>query len=56
MIAGMCHFAVQSETILVAEGVESQAEADTLRRLGVALAEGSMLGRGYHFGRPAPVD
>lgn len=56
MIAGMCHFAVQSETILVAEGVESQAEADTLRRLGVALAEGSMLGQGYHFGRPAPLD
>ncbi|HVB70185.1 MAG TPA: PAS domain S-box protein [Acidimicrobiales bacterium] len=56
MIAGMCHFAVQSDTILVAEGVESQSEADTLQRLGVALAEGSMLGQGFHFGRPAPVD
>ncbi len=56
MIAGMCHFAVQSDTILVAEGVETQAEADTLRRLGVALAEGSMLGQGFHFGRPAPID
>jgi PAS domain S-box-containing protein len=56
MIAGMCHFAVQSETILVAEGVESQSEADTLKRLGVSLAEGSMLGQGFHFGRPTPVE
>jgi len=55
MVAGMCHFALQSKTILVAEGVESQAEAEMLRRLGVSLAEGSMLAQGFHFGRPAPI-
>ncbi len=56
MVAGMCHFAQQSGTILVAEGVETPAEADALRELGVALAEGTMLGQGFLFGRPAPVD
>ncbi len=56
MVAGMCFFAQQSGTILVAEGVETPAEATTLRQLGVELAEGTMLGQGYLFGRPAPVD
>jgi EAL domain-containing protein (putative c-di-GMP-specific phosphodiesterase class I) len=34
----------------VPEGVESQAEADLLRQLGVTLAQG------YHLGRPMPPD
>jgi EAL domain-containing protein (putative c-di-GMP-specific phosphodiesterase class I) len=55
MVAGMCHFALQSGTIIIAEGVESQGEADTLRQLGVGMAGGSLLGQGYHFGRPAPI-
>ncbi|MGH9020630.1 MAG: EAL domain-containing protein, partial [Acidimicrobiales bacterium] len=55
MVAGICHFAIQSHTIIVAEGVESEAEAATLRDLGVTLGEGSMLGQGYFFGRPSPV-
>ncbi|MFI5036201.1 MAG: PAS domain S-box protein [Acidimicrobiales bacterium] len=56
MVAGMCHFAHQSHTILVAEGVETDFEADTLRRLGVALGEGTLLGQGFLFGRPAPIE
>ncbi|MGH9020782.1 MAG: EAL domain-containing protein, partial [Acidimicrobiales bacterium] len=56
MVAGMCHFASQSGTVLIAEGVETAGEAATLSRLGVALAEYSLLGQGYFFGRPEPLD
>lgn len=49
MVAGMCHFARATGTRLVAEGIESQAEAEALAELGVEL------GQGYFFGRPAPV-
>ena len=52
MVAGMCHFASQSRTTLIAEGIETEAEADMLRRLGVPLGEAGMLGQGYLFGRP----
>jgi len=55
MAAGMCHYAAESRTVIIAEGVETQAEADTLRELGVTLAEGSLLGQGYLFGRPGPL-
>ena len=46
MVAGVCHFASVTGTRLIAEGVETQAEADSLRVLGVELAQG------YLFGRP----
>ena len=52
MIAGMCHFAAQSGTILIAEGIETDAEARMLRELGVPLGETGMLGQGYLFGKP----
>ena len=54
MIAGMCHFAAQSGTTLIAEGIETEAEAEMLRELGVPLGEGGMLGQGFLFGRPRP--
>ncbi len=54
MVAGMCHFAAQSGTTLIAEGIETESEAETLRHLGVPLGEGQMLAQGYLFGRPAP--
>jgi len=54
MVAGMCHFASQSHTTLIAEGIETEAEADMLRQLGVPLGEAGMLGQGYLFGRPKP--
>ena len=55
MVAGMCHFAQQSGTVLIAEGIETEAEAQTIRELGSSLAPGHLLGQGYHFGRPAPL-
>jgi len=56
MTAGLCHFAEQTNTILIAEGVETPAEADTLIRLGVALEKNAhLLGQGYFYGRPMPL-
>ena len=55
MIAGMCHFAAQSGTTLIAEGIETEAESAMLRELGVPLGEGGMLGQGYFYGRPAAL-
>ena len=45
LVTGMCHFAAQTGTTLIAEGVETQAEADMLRELGVELAQGFLFGR-----------
>ena len=45
----MLHFATESASQTIAEGVETEAELATLRRLGVPLAQG------YLLGRPAPV-
>jgi PAS domain S-box-containing protein len=50
MVAGICHYARETRATLIAEGIETQAELDTLSRLGVRL------GQGYLLGRPAPVD
>jgi EAL domain-containing protein (putative c-di-GMP-specific phosphodiesterase class I) len=46
MAAGIQYYALRTGCRLVAEGVETEAEADTLRDLGVDL------GQGYLFGRP----
>ncbi len=45
LAAGLCHFAVQTSTILIAEGVETEAEANAVRTLGVDLAQGFLFGR-----------
>ena len=49
LVSGMRHFANLTNTLLLGEGVETAAEAGTLRALGVDL------GQGYYFGRPAPA-
>jgi EAL domain-containing protein (putative c-di-GMP-specific phosphodiesterase class I)/DNA-binding response OmpR family regulator len=49
LAAGLAYFALRTDCRLIAEGVESQAEADTLERLGVEF------GQGYFFGRPEPL-
>ncbi len=49
MIAGLRHFADQTGALLVAEGIEREAERDVLVDLRVDL------GQGYLLGRPAPV-
>ena len=48
LVAGMCYFSRTTGTELIAEGVETEAEAEALSKLGVGLAQG------YLFGRPEP--
>lgn len=49
LVAGLTHFATRTGCTLIAEGVETQAERQTLLDLGVTR------GQGYLFGRPAPA-
>jgi EAL domain-containing protein (putative c-di-GMP-specific phosphodiesterase class I) len=49
LIGGMVAFARDTGATLLAEGVETPAEAATLRELGVSL------GQGYLYGRPTRV-
>jgi PAS domain S-box-containing protein len=48
LMVGLLHFARESASQTIAEGVETEEELATLRRLGVPLAQG------YLLGRPAP--
>ncbi len=50
LAAGLHYYALRTGCRLIAEGVETQAEADTLKRLGIDL------GQGYLFGRPRAMD
>jgi EAL domain-containing protein (putative c-di-GMP-specific phosphodiesterase class I) len=45
LVAGMRHFTRSTGRRLIAEGVETAAEADTLRDLDIRLAQGYLLGR-----------
>jgi EAL domain-containing protein (putative c-di-GMP-specific phosphodiesterase class I)/DNA-binding response OmpR family regulator len=49
LVAGIVYFARKSGCRLIAEGIETPAERDQLRSLGVTL------GQGYLLGRPAAV-
>lgn len=49
LIAGFVSFGLATGTVLVAEGVETEAELDALRSIGVQHAQG------YHLGRPEPA-
>ena len=49
MVAGLVHFATEVGCQLIGEGIETEAELQTLRRLGVPL------GQGYLLGRPLPA-
>ncbi len=53
MIAGILRFAESTHCRLVAEGIETSAERDTLRSLGVRLGQGYLLGRPLPAARPA---
>jgi len=50
LAAGLNYFALRTGCQLIAEGVETQAEADTLQRLGIEFAQG------YLYGRPERLD
>ena len=50
MVVGMRHFSRTVGCELLAEGIETLEEAETLRSLGVGL------GQGFLFGRPAPIE
>ncbi len=50
LIVGFVHFAAVSGALVLAEGIETAAEQQTVQRLGVTLAQG------YHLARPAPVE
>ena len=45
LVSAMLGYVRQTGGHLVAEGVETEAELDTLRRLGVTLIQGYLLGR-----------
>ena len=49
LIVGLLHFASESDSEAIAEGVETEEELATLKTLGVRLVQG------YLVGRPAPV-
>jgi EAL domain-containing protein (putative c-di-GMP-specific phosphodiesterase class I) len=50
LVAGLVHFAERVDLRLIAEGVETMPERDTLLRLGVRI------GQGFLFGQPKPAD
>jgi EAL domain-containing protein (putative c-di-GMP-specific phosphodiesterase class I) len=50
LISGMTGFATELGCLLIAEGIETDGELRALRRLGITL------GQGYLLGRPAPVE
>jgi len=50
LVAGLVHFATEIAVMLIAEGVETEDERQTLLRLGVHV------GQGYLLGRPAPAE
>jgi EAL domain-containing protein (putative c-di-GMP-specific phosphodiesterase class I) len=50
LIAGMVYFSRQTDCVLIAEGIETEAERRTLRQLGVTF------GQGYLFGHPRKIE
>jgi EAL domain-containing protein (putative c-di-GMP-specific phosphodiesterase class I) len=49
LVAGLVHFALQARIALIAEGIETRAEYDVLKSLGVEF------GQGFLLARPAPI-
>lgn len=45
MVAGLVHFSHRSGCTVIAEGIETEAERDMLRELGIPLGQGNLLGR-----------
>lgn len=49
LVSGLVYFAGHTGSEMIAEGIETEAEADTLQTLGIRL------GQGFLFGRPEPI-
>ncbi len=45
LVAGIQNFAGETGATVIAEGIETEAELDTVRRLGIPLGQGFLLGR-----------
>ena len=54
MVVGIGHFARSSGCRIIAEGIETAAERDTLRGLGIELGQGYLLGRPLPATSPSP--
>ena len=54
LIAGMTYFAVKRKVRLVAEGIETTAELETLRKLAIPYGQGYLLGRPQDGRGPGP--
>ena len=54
LIAGMSYLAVKRKVLLVAEGIETAAERDTIRSLAVTFGQGYVLGRPQDGRSPGP--
>lgn len=50
LVVGLVHFAAVSGAVVLAEGIETEAEQKTVERLGVTL------GQGFRLARPAPIE
>jgi len=50
LAAALISFAGETNMTIIAEGIETAAELETLRELGVPY------GQGFYFARPAPLD
>lgn len=55
MVDAICHFALRTNIVVIAEGMETDAEATMIKSLGSALDSGHLLAQGYLFGRPEEV-
>jgi EAL domain-containing protein (putative c-di-GMP-specific phosphodiesterase class I) len=45
LVAGIQNFATETGAMVIAEGIETEAELATIKRLGIALGQGFLLGR-----------
>jgi EAL domain-containing protein (putative c-di-GMP-specific phosphodiesterase class I) len=50
LVSGLAYFASETGCELIAEGIETKAELEAIRELGIHL------GQGYLLGRPAPAE
>lgn len=52
MVEAICHFALKTGVVVIAEGVETEAEAEMIKSLGYSMDSGHLLAQGYLYGRP----